>query len=226
MYGVPNMKADKINVVQRRVDLMAKEGVNFVVNANVGSDLTNSIEQLRVDNDVVILAVRSTKPIKLEDGKYISAKGKKVVVIGGAASYFVLLVLTKRFIIGDNEEVKGMEIVRVQWAKDDSGRFQFKETMADKLGLEKDVRSNVKVEYGRFATNIDGVFAAGDSRRGQSLVVWAISKGRQAAAQVDKFMMDDGKDIDERLQENTQQHTEKNSLAMDLIYSITGLIRK
>nr|GEZ24596.1 glutamate synthase [NADH], amyloplastic-like [Tanacetum cinerariifolium] len=62
MYGVPNMKADKIDVVQRRVDLMAKEGVNFVVNANVRSDPTYSIEQLRVDNDVVILSVRSTKP--------------------------------------------------------------------------------------------------------------------------------------------------------------------
>lgn len=62
MYGVPNMKADKIDVVQRRVDLMAKEGVNFVVNANVGSDPTFSIEQLRADNDAVILAVGSTKP--------------------------------------------------------------------------------------------------------------------------------------------------------------------
>lgn len=67
--------------------------------------------------------------------------------------------------------------------------------------MEKDARSNVKAEYGRFATNVDGVFAAGDCRRGQSLVVWAISEGRQAAAQVDKFMMNDGKDIDERLQE-------------------------
>ncbi|PWA86403.1 glutamate synthase [Artemisia annua] len=312
MYGVPNMKADKIDVVQRRVDLMAKEGVNFVVNAHVGSDPTFSIEQLRADNDAVILAVGSTKPrdlpvpgrelsgvhfameflhantkslldSKLEDGNYISAKGKKVVVIGGgdtgtdcigtsirhgctniinlellpepprtrapgnpwpqwprvfrvdyghqeAATKFgkdprSYEVLTKRFISGDNGEVKGVEIVRVQWAKDDSGRFQFKEvegseeileadlvllamgflgpesTIADKLGLEKDARSNVKAEYGRFATNVDGVFAAGDCRRGQSLVVWAISEGRQAAAQVDKFVMNDGKDIEERLQE-------------------------
>nr|GEV45246.1 glutamate synthase 1 [NADH], chloroplastic isoform X2 [Tanacetum cinerariifolium] len=74
-------------------------------------------------------------------------------------------------------------------------------TIADKLGLEKDVRSNVKVEYGRFATNVDGVFAVGNSQRGHSLVVWAISEGRQTAAHVDKFMMDDGNDIDERLQE-------------------------
>lgn len=79
--------------------------------------------------------------------------------------------------------------------------FIYYQTIADKLGLEKDGRSNVKAEYGRFSTNIDGVFAAGDCRRGQSLVVWAISEGRQAAAQVDKFMMKDGKDLEERLQE-------------------------
>lgn len=65
--------------------------------------------------------------------------------------------------------------------------------VADKLGLDRDNRSNVKAEYGRFATSVDGVFAAGDCRRGQSLVVWAISEGRQAAAQVDKFLSRDGK---------------------------------
>uniref|UniRef100_UPI001CB90AE2 glutamate synthase 1 [NADH], chloroplastic n=1 Tax=Erigeron canadensis TaxID=72917 RepID=UPI001CB90AE2 len=312
MYGVPNMKADKIDVVQRRVDLMSKEGVNFVVNANVGSDPSFSIERLREDNDAVILAVGSTKPrdlpvpgrelsgvhfameflhantkslldSNLDDNNYITAKGKKVVVIGGgdtgtdcigtsirhgctsivnlellpepprsrapgnpwpqwprvfrvdyghqeAATKFgkdprSYEVLTKRFISDENGAVKGLEIVRVHWEKDDSGRFQFKEvegseeiieadlvllamgflgpesTIPDKLGLEKDGRSNVKAEYGRFATNVEGVFAAGDCRRGQSLVVWAISEGRQAAAQVDKFMMKDGKDLEERLQE-------------------------
>nr|GFB51946.1 glutamate synthase [NADH], amyloplastic-like [Tanacetum cinerariifolium] len=151
MYGVPNMKADKINVVQRRVDLMAKEGVNFVVNANVESDPTYSIEQLHVDNDVVILAVRdlsvpgrelsgvhfameflhaNTKILldsKLEDGKYISAKGKKWprvfrVDYGHQDSRKLQLNL-------------GMEIVRVQWAKDDSGRFQFKEVRVQKRSL-------------------------------------------------------------------------------------------
>lgn len=62
------------------------------------------------------------------------------------------------------------------------------QTVAEKLGLERDNRSNYKAEYGRFSTNVDGVFAAGDCRRGQSLVVWAISEGRQAAAQVDKYL--------------------------------------
>lgn len=62
MYGVPNMKADKVDVVQRRVDLMAKEGVNFVVNANVGKDPSYSLDRLRKDNDAIVLTVGSTKP--------------------------------------------------------------------------------------------------------------------------------------------------------------------
>lgn len=62
------------------------------------------------------------------------------------------------------------------------------QTVAEKLGLERDNRSNFKADYGRFATNVQGVFAAGDCRRGQSLVVWAISEGRQAAAQVDNYL--------------------------------------
>lgn len=62
MYGVPNMKTDKLDVVQRRVDLMTKEGVNFVVNANVGNDPAYSFDRLREDNDAIILAVGATKP--------------------------------------------------------------------------------------------------------------------------------------------------------------------
>ena len=69
------------------------------------------------------------------------------------------------------------------------GSFNFFQMVADKLGLEKDNRSNIKAEYGRFSTTVEGVFAAGDCRRGQSLVVWAISEGRQAASQVDKYLM-------------------------------------
>ncbi|KAL7106940.1 hypothetical protein ACP275_06G023100 [Erythranthe tilingii] len=305
MYGVPNMKTDKIDIVKRRVDLMANEGINFVVNANVGQDPSYSLDRLRDEHDAIILAVGATKPrdlpvpgrdlsgvhfameflhantkslldSNLEDGNYISAKGKKVVVIGGgdtgtdcigtsirhgctnivnlellpepprtraagnpwpqwprvfrvdyghqeAATKFgkdprSYEVLTKRFIGGEDGVVKGLELVRVQWAKDESGRFQFKEvegseeiieadlvllamgflgpeqTMAEKLGLEQDNRSNIKAEYGRFSTNVEGVFAAGDCRRGQSLVVWAISEGRQAASQVDKFLTKDESD--------------------------------
>jgi glutamate synthase (NADPH/NADH) len=65
------------------------------------------------------------------------------------------------------------------------------QTVAEKLGVERDNRSNFKADYGRFSTSVDGVFAAGDCRRGQSLVVWAISEGRQAAAQVDSYLTKD-----------------------------------
>ena len=62
MYGVPNMKADKVDIVQRRVNLMAEEGVNFVVNANVGTDPSYSVERLRSENDALLLACGATKP--------------------------------------------------------------------------------------------------------------------------------------------------------------------
>ncbi len=52
------------------------------------------------------------------------------------------------------------------------------DTLLDQLEIERDPRSNAKAEYGKFATNVKGVFAAGDMRRGQSLVVWAINEGR------------------------------------------------
>ncbi|KAL6610621.1 hypothetical protein ACP70R_040590 [Stipagrostis hirtigluma subsp. patula] len=301
MYGVPNMKADKVAIVQRRVDLMADEGITFVVNAHVGTDPLYSIEWLRSENDAVILACGATKPrdlpipgrelsgihfameflhantkslldSNLEDGNYISAEGKKVVVIGGgdtgtdcigtsmrhgcskivnlellpepprerapdnpwpqwprifrvdyghkeAASMFgkdprTYQILTKRFIGDGNGKVKALEVVRVEWDKGD-GRFQFKEIegsqeiietdlvllamgfmgpeadIAEKLGVEQDKRSNFKAQFGNFATNVEGVFAAGDCRRGQSLVVWAITEGREAAVAVDKYLSKD-----------------------------------
>ncbi|KAG8476357.1 hypothetical protein CXB51_033276 [Gossypium anomalum] len=319
MYGVPNMKTDKVDVVQRRVNLMAEEGVKFVVNANIGKDQSYSLDRLREENDAIVLAIGATKPrdlpvpgrdlsgvhfameflhtntkslldSDLQDGNYISAKGKKVVVIGGGdtgtdcigtsirhgCSSIVNLellpqppqtrapgnpwpqwprifrvdyghqeaatkfgkdprsyeVLTKRFIGDDNGNVKGLEVVRVRWEKDASGRFQFKEvegseeiieadlvllamgflgpesTLAEKLGVEQDNRSNLKAEYGRFTTNVDGVFAAGDCRRGQSLVVWAISEGRQAAAQVDKYLTKEDKDtsVEGENQDSVKRH--------------------
>lgn len=62
-------------------------------------------------------------------------------------------------------------------------------TLADKLGIEKDDRSNYKAEYGKYQTNVPNIFAAGDMRRGQSLIVWAISEGREAARQMDIYLM-------------------------------------
>mgnify|MGYP006234244217 FL=1 len=61
--------------------------------------------------------------------------------------------------------------------------------IADQLGLDCDGRTNFAAEYGRYTTNIDGVFAAGDCRRGQSLVVWAINEGREAARECDRYLM-------------------------------------
>ncbi len=57
------------------------------------------------------------------------------------------------------------------------------------MKVETDSRSNVKAEYGKYTTNRDGIFAAGDSRRGQSLVVWAINEGREAARECDRYLM-------------------------------------
>jgi glutamate synthase (NADPH/NADH) small chain len=62
-------------------------------------------------------------------------------------------------------------------------------TIANKLGIELDVRSNYKSEYGNYKTNVPNIFTAGDMRRGQSLIVWAISEGREAARQVDIYLM-------------------------------------
>jgi len=62
MYGVPNMKADKVGIVERRVILMAEQRITFVVNAYVGTDPRYSIERLRYESDAVILACGATRP--------------------------------------------------------------------------------------------------------------------------------------------------------------------
>ena len=95
------------------------------------------------------------------------------------------------------QEYLKLQIISVQWIKKNGWSlmmvwlifFAVFKNLADKLGLERDNRSNFKADYGNFSTSLEGVFAAGDCRRGQSLVVWAISEGRQAATQVDKYLM-------------------------------------
>ena len=59
----------------------------------------------------------------------------------------------------------------------------------EQLEVERDARSNAQAEYGKYATSVENVFAAGDARRGQSLVVWAIHEGRGAAREVDRYLM-------------------------------------
>src|SRR3981081_1861498 len=61
--------------------------------------------------------------------------------------------------------------------------------LLDQLGVEKDPRGNVKA-VSPYATSVDGVFAAGGARRGQSLIVWAINEGRQCARMVDRYLAD------------------------------------
>jgi glutamate synthase (NADPH) small chain len=124
------------------------------------------------------------------------------------------LIQTKRFVGDSAGHVKELHTVRVEWRKD-NGRLIPKEIpgtahifpaqlvllamgflgperpLLDKLGVERDTRSNVKAEHGTFATNVAGIFVAGDMRRGQSLVVWAINEGRGAARECDRFLMGD-----------------------------------
>ncbi len=61
--------------------------------------------------------------------------------------------------------------------------------LLEKLGVDRDARGNVAANTDDYATSVPGVFAAGDMRRGQSLVVWAIREGRQAARAVDEYLM-------------------------------------
>ncbi len=122
-------------------------------------------------------------------------------------------IVTKKFVGNDKGEVKEVHTVEIEWKKDSQGRFGPQEiagtekvwpadlvllamgflgpedTVLSQLGVERDERSNAKAEYGKYATNVKGVFAAGDMRRGQSLVVWAINEGREAARECDRFLM-------------------------------------
>ena len=121
-------------------------------------------------------------------------------------------VTTKRFVSDDRGRVKELHTMRVEWVRD-NGKFGVREIpgteqvfpaqlvllamgflgpenqLLEQLGVEKDARTNAKAEHGKFATNIPGVFAAGDMRRGQSLVVWAINEGRGAARECDRWLM-------------------------------------
>jgi len=301
MYGIPNMKLDKRQVVDRRVQLMRDEGVEFLTGIFIGKDKKWSAEKLRKDFDAVVLCCGATQardlPIEGRDAAGIhpamefltantkhqldhgfdgsipalNAKGKHVVVIGGGdtgtdcvgtslrqgcASVIQLeilpqppleraannpwpewpkvykmdygqeeaalvqgadprsyLVQTRRFIKDAKGNLEGLEIYQIKWGKDDQGRFVPQEvpgttrTIPCQLSLlalgflgpeqdiiknfavETDPRSNVKAEHGKFTTNLPGVFAAGDMRRGQSLVVWAINEGRGAARECDRHLM-------------------------------------
>jgi glutamate synthase (NADPH/NADH) small chain len=295
MYGIPNMKLDKNEVVLRRIRLLEAEGVVFRCGVNVGTDI--STEQLQKDFDAVVICTGATKPRDLPipgrelkgihfamdfltantkavlngSGDYLSADGKDVVIIGGgdtgtdcvgtsvrhgcrsvtqleimakppmeraannpwpewpkvykmdygqeeAAAKFgadprVYLTTATHFEGDENGHVKAVHVVDVEWRKDEKGNFGPQKVagtervlpaqlvllamgflgpeqpLLDSMGIERDARSNVKADHGRYTTNLPGVFAAGDCRRGQSLVVWAFNEGRGAAKACDTYLM-------------------------------------
>jgi len=129
----------------------------------------------------------------------------------GAERFFSIS--TKEFIGDKNGNLKGLITVDVEWEKVPGQRPVLKEiegtekewpcelallamgftgsemTIAEQLGLEADPRTNIKASVKDYKTNVPGVFVAGDQRRGQSLIVWAISEGRQAAYHIDTYLM-------------------------------------
>jgi glutamate synthase (NADPH/NADH) small chain len=129
---------------------------------------------------------------------------------------------TKEFIKDDQGKLAGIKIVDIVWDKDPvSGKYTFLEVPSTvriipadvvflamgftgpdpegaifQLGLELDDRGNVKTS--NYKTSAEGIFAAGDMRRGQSLVVWAISEGREAAKVVDEYLMGESSLLDSK----------------------------
>jgi glutamate synthase (NADPH/NADH) small chain len=142
-----------------------------------------------------------------------SAHEEATHTVGGGEDVRDYAINTQRFSGDADGNVRKLHAVRLEWNKDPSGRWQMKEVPGSEfeldcdlcllamgfvspehpgpiqqLALELDPRGNVRVDD-NYMTNVPGVFAAGDMRRGQSLVVWAISEGRQAARGVDQFLM-------------------------------------
>jgi glutamate synthase (NADPH/NADH) small chain len=296
MYGIPNMKLDKREVVSRRIALLEQEGIKFLCNATVGENVEPQL--LLRDFDATVICAGATQPRDLgvegrnlkgvhfamqfltastkalldggPDASPIHARGKDVVVIGGgdtgtdcvgtsirqgcrslvqieimprspleraadnpwpewpkvhrldygqeeAAAKFgadprAYLTTVKKFVGDAQGQLQELVTVQVTWERNDKGQLVPAEVpgteqvrpaqlallamgflgpesaLLKDLGVECDARSNVKAEYGRYATSLKGVFAAGDCRRGQSLVVWAINEGRGAAAACDRYL--------------------------------------
>ena len=122
-------------------------------------------------------------------------------------------ITTKKF-VGSDGKIKGMQTIRVQWESMADGTMQMVEIdgseenleadlvllamgfvhptpegMLEDLNVDLDGRGNVLANTENYETSVDKIFAAGDMRRGQSLVVWAIREGRQCARAVDEFLM-------------------------------------
>ncbi|XP_017468860.1 PREDICTED: glutamate synthase [NADH], amyloplastic [Rhagoletis zephyria] len=120
---------------------------------------------------------------------------------------------TTKELIEENGTVTALKTIQVEWNKQPNGQWSMSEvkgsekyypadlvllamgflgpekSLPTEIGLELDARGNIKSTNGSFGTSNPKVFAAGDCRRGQSLVVWAITEGRQAARQIDTYLM-------------------------------------
>jgi glutamate synthase (NADPH/NADH) small chain len=125
----------------------------------------------------------------------------------------VYLTTAKKFVGDEHGHVKEAHLVQIQWDKNEKGQFVPKEVpgteqvrpvqlvllamgflgpeqpLLEALNVERDARTNIKADFEKYSTNIKGVFAAGDCRRGQSLVVWAFNEGRGAARECDRYLM-------------------------------------
>lgn len=296
MYGIPNMKLDKREVVERRLKLMEQEGITFVCNTDVtgasaakllkGFDATVICTGATQARDLPVEGrqlkgvhfamdyLRGSTQALLDGGPQaapIHARGKDVVVLGGgdtgtdcvgtamrqgcrsltqleimpkppmdravdnpwpewpkvykldygqeeAAAKFGqdprAYLKTVKQLVGDKDgNLQSVVTVDISWEKNDKGQFipveragsevthpaqlvllamGFTGPEADLikgLQVEQDARSNIKAEHGQYTTNVKGVFAAGDCRRGQSLIVWAINEGRGAARECDRYLM-------------------------------------
>jgi glutamate synthase (NADPH/NADH) small chain len=123
------------------------------------------------------------------------------------------LTTAKKFVGDESGRVKEFHTVQIEWKRNEKGQFVAAEVpgteqvrsvqlvllamgfmgpeqpLLEQLAIERDARSNVKAEFENYTTNIKGVFAAGDARRGQSLVVWAFNEGRGAARECDHYLM-------------------------------------
>ncbi|PKS06989.1 hypothetical protein jhhlp_005586 [Lomentospora prolificans] len=120
-------------------------------------------------------------------------------------------IMSEEFVDDGSGKVKGINTIRVEWTRAANGGWDMKKLEHSRqffpadlvllsmgflgpedrvLGdtIEKDARKNVKTPPGKYCTNVEGVFAAGDCRRGQSLIVWGINEGRQAAREVDLYL--------------------------------------
>ena len=297
-YGIPNMKIDK-KVIDRRVALMEAEGIEFVTNANIGENV--SADELMKKYEAIVLCCGASNPRDInvpgrdskgiyfavdflkattkslldsnfEDKKFISAKGKNVIIIGGgdtgndccgtsirlgAASVTMLEMMpqpplqravnnpwpqwprvlktdyghqeaialyghdpriytttVKEFIPNKKGEVSKAVLVKLESKKDEkTGRMMMvpvegsewtvkadlvliaagflgsQKYVTDAFKVDLNPRTNVLTKPDGYATSVPKVFTAGDMHRGQSLVVWAIREGREAAKEVDKYLM-------------------------------------